>query len=63
MDEVGDGDEQVVSWGRLPEEGSLISKGSKAELGPAHDSGPGFHVWWGLEVSRPACGYECEKGL
>lgn len=46
MDEVGDGDEQVVSWGRLPEEGSLISKGSKAELGPACDSGPGFHVWW-----------------
>lgn len=61
MDEVGDGDEQVVFWESLPEEGSLISRDSKAELGLAGDSDPEFHVWWGLEVSGPACNYGGEK--
>ena len=62
MDDVGEGAKQVVFWGRLPEEGSPKSKDSKAELGSAQDSGPGFHAWWGLEVNRPVCGYEGEKG-
>lgn len=59
MDEVGEGDEQVVSQESLPEEGSLISTDSKAELGSAGDSSP---EWWGSAVSRPVCNSGGEKG-
>lgn len=44
MDKVGDGDERVVSWRRLPEEESLTSRDMKAELGSAGGLSHGFHM-------------------
>ena len=48
--------------GRLPEEGRIVSRDSKAVSASVYDFGNRFHTQWGLQVSWSARDYEGKKG-